>query len=211
MISTDRDVAADFGQKGYREYLLCESCEDKTGRWDHYASQVFYRKQHRQPEMGNRRFRFPEVSYKEFKLFLMSLLWRMHSAEGALFNNIDLGQKHSERVRNALLIDDPLSQDDYPCFITAVMIDGQFCEDWLFQPEATRTDGRRWYHLLVAGYLFSYVVASHPLPKGLTEHSLNSNDELAVQFRELREIPFLHKTMSGFGEAERARSSHKQT
>lgn len=211
VISTNSDVPDDFGQKGYREYLLCESCESKTARWDHYASQVFYRKQHRRPAAGSRSFRFSEVYYKEFKLFLVSLLWRMHSAEGAVFSKIDLGPKHSERVRNAMLNEDPLSQDDYPCFITAVMIDGQFCEDWLFQPEPTRADGHRWYHLLVAGYLFSYAVASHPLPKGLTGHSLNVNDELTVQIREMRDIPFLHETMSRFGEAQRARSSHKQT
>jgi len=210
VISTDKNVTEDFGQKGYREYLLCESCEGKTGRWDYYASQVFYRRQHRQPEMGNRSIRFPEVSYKEFKLFLMSLLWRMQSAEGTLFSRIDLGQKHSERVRSALLIDDPLSPDDYPCFITAVMDDGQFCEDWLLQPEAARADGYRWYHLLVGGYLFSYAVASHPLPRGFSEYSLTLSNELTVRIREIRDIPFLHKTMSRFGEAQRARSSREQ-
>ncbi len=210
VISTDKTVADDFGKKGYREYLLCETCEGRSGEWDDYASKVFFGDVAKPMARGQKTIRFAKVGYKIFKLFLMSLLWRMHAAEGELFSQVDLGQKHGERIRQALIAGDPLDQDDYPCLIVAVLIDGKMYHDWILQPDVARADGYRWYRFVVCGYLFNFAVSSHSLPKGVSEFSLTTRDELVVSIEDIRQIHFLKDVACRFGEAQRTPAQLKR-
>lgn len=198
VISTDKAVADDFGMKGYREHLLCEACEGRTGAWDDYASKFFFGDAAQLIARGQKSLHLANVSYKPFKLFLMSLLWRMHIAEGELFEQVDLGEKHGECLRLALLSDNPLGQEDYPCLVVAVLIDGRFLQDWILQPEVVRIDARRWYRLVVCGYLFAFAVASHPLPRDVSKNALAPTGELVISVEDIRQIQFLSGAFSRF-------------
>lgn len=198
VISTDKAVADDFGMKGYREHLLCEACEGRTGAWDDYASKFFFGDVAQLTACGQKSLHLANVSYKPFKLFLMSLLWRMHIAEGELFERVDLAERHAERLRLALLSDDPLGQEDYPCLMVAVLIDGRFRQDWMLQPNVTRFDARRWYCVVVCGYPFAFAVASHPLPRGVSKTALAPTGELVISVEDIRQIRFLSDAFTRF-------------
>src|SRR5256885_7584163 len=64
-----------FFQKGLREQLLCDDCEQQFSRYEKYASRVFYGEdiQVQPVEVG---MLLSGLDYRRLKLFLLSLLWR---------------------------------------------------------------------------------------------------------------------------------------
>jgi hypothetical protein len=64
------------------------------------------------------------LQYDKLKLFLMSLLWRMGISKLPFFKQVDLGL-HLEKLRLALLGEDPLPAERYPCLLVAVQFSGK--------------------------------------------------------------------------------------
>jgi hypothetical protein len=100
-------------QKGLREFLLCEDCEQQFGRYEMYASKVFYGGT---PISGSRRKNsvlLRSLDYKPLKLFFMSLLWRFGVTSIEYYKGAILGP-HEARLRQMLLAENPGAYDDYP-------------------------------------------------------------------------------------------------
>lgn len=98
-------------QKGLRERLLCEACEQLLSPWERYASLVLkggvplaYRRE------GNVVF-ISGLDYRQFKLFQLSVLWRAGISSLPFFSKVKLG-KHAETLRKCLLTGNPGSLND---------------------------------------------------------------------------------------------------
>lgn len=134
VISTDSSKPETFGQKGVREKLLCNACEQKFGRWEKYAKEAFAEGRGIKIVRHNKHFKLENLDYRRFRLFLLSLLWRMGVSELDFFSLTDLGDKHLEKLRIALLNEDPLEPQQYPCLMSIVKIKGTVHMDWISQP-----------------------------------------------------------------------------
>ena len=148
-------------QKGFRECLLCRKCEGHIGRWETYASRVFFDEERYKPAVTTRhKYLLRDVDYKKFKLFLMSILWRAGISTLETFEQVNLGP-HAERLRSMLLASDPGEPGDYPCLIILPESIPEFIARAIWPPLPFRAYGARCYRFIIGGYLWCFVVARH--------------------------------------------------
>ncbi len=177
-------------QKGYREPLLCMDCETKFSVYESYANEVLFIKTPDGEILGPGLSVIKNIEYRRFKLFLMSLLWRMGVSTLDIFSEVKLGP-HEERLRMALLADDPLDKCRYPCFFSAVTIDGKFYQDFMLPPSRVKTGGHTVYRVTIAGLIYSFFVSNTKVPY---EELLFSGAGNLYLFKEdARNIPFLRR------------------
>jgi uncharacterized protein YlaI len=110
-------------QKGIREFLLCDQCEGLISKYENYAAETIYAK-----NKGNKAnivnvsktddgqyilYEYEGFTYKEFRIFLLSILWRMLVSDN--FTEIKGEKEILEQLRTAILLEDPLEYDDFGC------------------------------------------------------------------------------------------------
>jgi hypothetical protein len=117
VLSLAPDLPDRLEQKGARERLLCRECEQRFSKFERYASLVL---KGGAPGMDGQRsgdiVSVTGIDYAQFKLFLLSLLWRAGVASGRYFERVALGP-HEERLRLMLRNGDPGPFDLYPCIL----------------------------------------------------------------------------------------------
>lgn len=208
IISTDPSKDESFAQKGLRERLLCRDCEQKIGRWEHYCKLAFVNGKGLRATQFDDRIILDGLDYKTFKLFQMSLLWRMGVSTLPFFDEVDLGP-HEEIIRTAILNENALQTDQYACVIVAVQIGGKKITDWLTEPSLVRVDGHHVYRLVITGFLFMFFVGRHPPPAALCPLPLNHRDQVTILIREATDIPYLADYLKTLGSAINARKKSK--
>ena len=160
---------------GTVQYLLCEVCELRFSKLEDYVRRYFY------GLTSPIRLQLPitpdpffQIDYKTFKLFQLSVLWRASEARGDFFTAVELGEKHSERIRKMLLEENPGTEDDYACALYRMVATPEVelllrrhntaLETGLFAPIASRQEGSRLYTFLFGGLGWTFCVTSGPLP-----------------------------------------------
>jgi len=105
--------------------LLCGECERKFSPWETYASKALYIWRKTQPrsvqfvdqETGlYENTLILKIDYKIFKLFQLSLLWRISASNIYFCRGISLGN-YEEEIRQMLLNEDPGPADKFPCIL----------------------------------------------------------------------------------------------
>lgn len=148
-------------QKGMRQPLLCQACETLFSRWERYASMVLYGGvelgQRDQPDHSE----YHGLDYSPFKLFLMSILWRISVAQDQGFNGVLLTPEHLERLRFMLLAEDPGEEWEYGCILQSVPRDHEAFAKIIVTPAATpkKLFGHDCYVMVVAGLIWRFMVS----------------------------------------------------
>lgn len=207
VITVDVSTPEAFKQKGIYEKLLCDACEQKFSRWEKYAKEAFADGIGIKIVRDGNLFHLSHLDYVKFRLFLLSLLWRMAVSALEIFSEVNLGEKHERILRAALRHEDPLQPLEYPCLICAVKIDGKFQRDWILPPVHARSEGRHCYCVVINGILFCFYVSSHSMPQKFIGACINKQNEMSIYFGEVRKIPFLAEYVSNLGDALRKRKS----
>jgi hypothetical protein len=127
-------------QKGLRERLLCTDCEQRLSRHERYASAVFFGEATSQPKRTPTGFLFAGLNYKPFKLFLMSMLWRLAVTSIKDYKGAVLGC-HLEPLRKLVLADDPSDHLTFPALVTVLTFDRRHVADLIIPPLSTRVQG----------------------------------------------------------------------
>ena len=108
-------------QDTFYEPLLCRACEEHLQPWESYGASLI---------KGKRIFDFPppysvlpglpvaEIEYTQFKLLLMSMLWRMAAARSEIFQHIALKERSMKKLHAMLKAKDPGKPDEFGCVIT---------------------------------------------------------------------------------------------
>jgi hypothetical protein len=143
-------------QKGLREYLLCYACEQHLNRFETYSAKLL--RQLRQEPAHNRPGFHIDYEYPRFKLFGLSLIWRVHVASGPGFKSVQLGPV-AEDMRRMLLHADPGPPERFPFAIAR--IDGSdMASTMMTVPQKTLFCGHDAY--LGMGYGFRWVFVTAP-------------------------------------------------
>jgi hypothetical protein len=111
-------------QKGLRQRLLCDECEQRLSRYERYARDVFFGDAAKRPHRTHTGYLFTELNYKSLKLFFMSLLWRLGVTSIRQVKSARLGP-HLERLRSLILRDDPADYLTYPAVVFALTSEGR--------------------------------------------------------------------------------------
>ncbi|WEN14136.1 hypothetical protein PY254_12920 [Rhodanobacter sp. AS-Z3] len=181
-------------QKGAREPLLCRECEQKFAKFERYASLVI---KGGAPGMNGQRndsiVSVTGIDYRQFKLFLLSLLWRAGVAKARYFERVRLGP-HEERLRAMLRDDDPGPYHLYPCIFWGLNLKPDEIPELMVQPCRDKVWGQSTYHFVVPGLKLVYFVSNQRLPRKRSQFVLQHDGSLVFQVRSVLEL----QSVSGF-------------
>lgn len=181
-------------QLGYRKTgefdkrILCHSCDNETlGKLDRYASLILYDgypkifEQRVGPD-GMKYTYCAEIDYAQFKLFLLSVLWRASISTRPLFREVQLGP-HEERIRQMLLNGEPGEQLTYPCVIMTYRHLKDYPVDIVAQPSRSRVNGGHVYKFLIAGIVYIFFISKiskRAVASGVMDVPINSKGEMKI-------------------------------
>jgi hypothetical protein len=150
-------------QKGLREHLLCEDCEQKISVWENYASlllrggvPISYKRD------GSIVF-ISDLDYNKFRLFQLSVVWRAGISKQNFFSNIQLGN-HAELLRNLLLDSNPGNPRQYCCIMFGLKHEETTLTDLIMQPGKIRIQGQIVYRFIFGGFMWVFFVSNQNLP-----------------------------------------------
>ncbi|MEZ5384905.1 MAG: hypothetical protein R3F13_05265 [Prosthecobacter sp.] len=189
-----------------REKLLCEKCENRFSKWEDYACRVLFGDKAKVLSRANKVVNLEGIDYPKFKLFLLSLLWRMGVARGDFWREVTLGPLE-EKLRQSLLSEDPLSSDDYPCLLVPILLDGTFETGWLSPPDRIRVKGHVVYRIIINGILFCFLASTHARKLNFGRYAVNEHGHLCLSIDEARQMSYVADMISALGKAIRKRES----
>lgn len=182
-------------QKGLRERLLCDACEQRLSSHERYASQFLNGGVGIGIRQDGNRLYLSSLDYTNLKLFQLSILWRAGVSTLPAFSQVDLGP-HAGRVLAMLLAGDPGGSDDYGCIMFALMMGADQMQGLIVQPTWARLAGSRAYRFVFGGLIFVYVVSGSRPPAVLRPHFLRSDGTAIVKFEQLENLGFLMGTLN---------------
>ncbi len=190
-ISTVPEEKNKFLQKGVREYLLCEKCEQRFSTYERYISQKFYYKEARDIQQNDKFFVAENVNYSLMKLFQISILWRSSISNLEIFGDVKLGP-HENKLREMLLSENPGNDYEYSCLQFAVIMDNKKLADGLIMPPALfRVDSFRLCRFMFGGLIWVYVISSHNNQYRWKEFFLSENGRLIIHKKMFEDIKYL--------------------
>lgn len=180
LIPSINEEKAHYEQKGIRENLLCEECEEQLSKYEKYTSQLFYGGEGVYYTNENP-IRIEGIDYKKFKLFQLSLLFRASVSNLDFFKNINLGP-HEEKIRKMLINENPGGENDYPCIILIPEMRGRLMSDELIitPEEIKKFEDHRQYRFILGGCFWVYIVSSHTSMFSFKEFFLKENGKLLI-------------------------------
>lgn len=149
-------------QKGIREKLFCEDCEQYFN--EHFEKPFRSLWIERCPLLSpweKEEILWINVDYSSFKLFHLSVLYRAHVSTLPTFGQVELGP-HAEKIRAMLLSRDAGPAHCYPIFGYAVINHKtNLPVQMISYAQASRFDDLRCYGIMYGGVEWWMGVASH--------------------------------------------------
>jgi hypothetical protein len=149
-------------QTGYWEHMLCVDCEQRFSRWETYFAGEWTKADRIPPKFTRAAtVQISRLEYAQFKLFHLSILWRLGASSRPENNGVKLGP-HLDRIGAMLLNDDPGSADQYPFWAHLLFYkDGRISTDIVVPPYATKRNSVNIYVVVFGGCAWYYCVSSH--------------------------------------------------
>lgn len=194
-ISSDPDKRNSYQQKGLREPLLCDACEQRLSVNERYASLFLNGGIGIGIRQEGDRLYLSNLDYPKLKLFQLSILWRAGVSSLPAFSQVNLGP-HAEWIRTMLVNGDPGCTSDYGCLMFALMLHQDQVQGLIVQPTWARLAGVRAYRFVFGGLIFVYVVSSSAPPAVLRSHFLKTDGTSVVKLEQLQNLSFLMKTLN---------------
>ena len=153
MVISDRGPP--WQQKGRRERLLCDHCEQLLNERYEKPFHAWWKEAvPRQLPQDARQVRFKTHDYVGFRLFHLSVLWRASVALHRDWNKVWLGP-HEERIRKLLLDFDPGPPGQYQLVAEIMLLPGGVVNHKMVSsPIRYRQDGRYIYEMIYAGCIW---------------------------------------------------------
>lgn len=157
-----------YVQKGLRERLLCGTCEQKFGRWEHAFCRFWKPASLFGLPITQPHFCVSGFPYDAFKLFHLSVLWRACVATSEAFQLVKLGP-HETHLRDILLKGQ--APDDFVYPVSASILrdpaSGGPLEACVMASAAGRVNGVKTYVIIFAGCAWHYAASNstNPFPE----------------------------------------------
>lgn len=175
-------------QKGYYDEIICTACEEKSQKYDHYASLILTERSKQSPEylaidrkINKQPVRKELHSYSHWKniefhklqKFVFICLLRTHLSMKKKGEYL-LVDRHYKKIREIYMSSTISDDKSYPIIIVKYLDEDGF-KDIIHLPYIDKKDG----HFLIdfggGGYLFNIYVSNHPKPDDITNLCLIEN------------------------------------
>ncbi|MGB2697772.1 MAG: hypothetical protein WBD28_07935, partial [Candidatus Zixiibacteriota bacterium] len=161
VLSTSSVEKTKYIQKGIREKLLCNHCEQYFSVIEKYARGILYGGVEIQIAEEKSRILLKDIDYKKLKLFQLSLLWRASVAENDFFSELNTGP-HEDILRQMLCARNPGDSYEYGCtMIFYALGEDKLMGELIRQPSLKWIDNHRCYKFVLGGCLWIFVVSKH--------------------------------------------------
>lgn len=189
-------------QKGLRERLLCERCEQRFAVHERYVSRLMHGDLAPPPVPQGNTVVFRGVDYPALRMFQLSILWRASVSRLEFFQHVSLGERHEARLRAMLLADDLGDAWQYGCMMIALFHEGKMVRDLIDQPIRRRVVQRTCYRFIFGGLAWLFFVASHRSAVNIETASLDTSGTLRLfkkELSEVKDIAHFSRTLAGQG------------
>ena len=179
---------------GIKERLLCEECEHFLNReFETYARNMFFGNEPLTVTEEPTKLYFGGIDYARFKLFLISLFWRMGVATNPFFEIVKLGP-HEPRMREMILNKIPGPPHEYGCIVSAIERDKPGREQTITTPFHSRIEGQNVYKIVIAGYAFAMLVSNRSDKLSRQDYFIREDGILRIDMIKAEQIRFLVDT-----------------
>lgn len=147
-------------QKGIREKLLCEECEQKINEFEKHIDRIWYKDKKVPFEFKDAVEIIDGIDYKKFKLFHLSVLWRASASTIPVFKHVKLGL-HEEKIRKMIWDENPGNEDVYPFYAYALVDNNKFFDRLILEPRKGNYKGYDAYTFVYGGCSWLYIIADN--------------------------------------------------
>ena len=183
VLSTNKNKKRGTRPKGIYEKLLCRECEQRLGKWEGYARNVFCGNDPRvKVQDFQDRLVISGLQYDPFKLFQMSLIWRASITNRPELHRINLGP-HAERLRKMLIEEFPGESYQYGAIIMSLpRSQDQIMRELIYPPERlpNKIDGHTAYRAILGGLFWLFLVSSHSADLPYNDLFISENGLLPI-------------------------------
>lgn len=176
-------------QKGIREYLLCGDCEVQLSKYENYAAETIYaknlgnkttiKKSSQTPDQQFFIYEYEGFSYSDFKIFLLSLFWRIIISKS--FNIPKVDEELVEQLRIAIHTQNPLNFDDFGCLLQVIKYQkGQVAGKFILNPFLTGSESSPILNILIDGFMYSFYFNSKELSPEKKEFFIKQDGTMII-------------------------------
>jgi hypothetical protein len=187
-VTTIPDQDNTFIQKGIREKLLCESCEQRLSLWEQYASFIFNGGIELESYKEGGGVYVNEIDYVKFKFFQLSILWRASVSSLDFFRNVHL-KTHEEIIRQILLSEAPGTPSRYGCMMYVLTNGSKISANFIMSPEQLKLQAHTVYRFVFGSFMWDFFVSSHKVLPPISNAFLSQTGEAQFLFKDIKEIP----------------------
>ncbi len=181
IMSTDPEERNVTRPKGIYERLLCQECENRIRDYEIYASDALYEGAELKGQKTSEGFLVENIDYTRFKLFQMTLIWRVGACTRGEMNDIRLGP-HQERLRAMIYDGNPGKPYEYGCCITATTAYREILGQSILPPMRMRkVDGHACYMMVIGGMFWHFFVSSHTKTFPLAEYFISEKGTIHIR------------------------------
>lgn len=186
-------------QDGPKEWLLCDKCEQKIGRYEKYYKEAVHLSRHKIEIIQNDTIAtIRNLDYKKIKLFLLSILWRMSISSLPQFANVSLAN-NEDVIRKIVFEENPGRSHEYPIAALIPLVNGKMEEGWMAFPFTSDRSHGPFYAMIIGGILYSISMTQHD--KCFDKYLLYESGHWAMRLMDYYKIPFIKNFVdSNFGE-----------
>lgn len=179
-LSTSERPKRSFEQKGLREPLLCGDCERQFSLYETYAKTVLYDDAEKDEHTNSpNAFEF-RVDYWKFKLFELSILWRVGVSSLPEFKNARLG-RHETVLRQMLLEERPGDSHEYGCILTWPISHRNMMDELIHSMGTVKIKGIQCCGLIMAGMCWLFLLSKNGVDEELKSLFLQSDGALRIR------------------------------
>jgi hypothetical protein len=175
-------------QKGKRERLLCKECEGRFSKYERYASQILHHSKELVCTKHDKEGSEFIIEYAPFKLFQMSLLWRL-GVSSTFSTDCVLG-KHERKLRAMLNADDPGDSQEYGCILVHSTRDANIMKETIMPMRKYTFGGIEFYGLVLEFMYWFFRLSNKKTDESWSDFYLQKSGSLRI-FRE-------HTGLGGF-------------
>ncbi len=151
VVGVDENNACEIMQEGnedykgeVEQYIYCITCEKKLSNREGYGAQLYNNQQKnkitRSPLIKGKHpswidyYHYEKFNYQKFKLFILSLFWRVSTSNLPGFEHFKLGVEHDKKIAEMIKKGNPEGRMEYPITQTFILRPPGIRRDRLYYP-----------------------------------------------------------------------------
>ena len=173
----------------YDKYILCEYCDNVVlGSLERYGASVLYttdtatngvKVSQTIERPGVIIMNVQNIDYKNFKLFVLNLLWKAHISSNPFFKKVSIEELETE-LRRMLLNGDPGKESDFQvCVVRLDRPDGSIM-DMIPNPEVSLNKALKVATFIIGGMAYTIELKKNSEFSMFPEFALKSSNEIKI-------------------------------